>query len=71
MGLCFSTDVNICDCCNKETVDFVGAHVVSIKDSKTYIFPLCRTCNSTYGEGKEGNKTFFARKYLLLELIND
>ncbi|MBQ9435495.1 MAG: hypothetical protein IJU33_05140 [Bacteroidales bacterium] len=55
----------ICDCCREKKETFVGGHVIDDKEKK-YIYPVCDSCNSTYGEGKEESPSFYAQKFLLV-----
>ena len=57
----FPTQKTKCECCGEvvNPGDFVGAHIVSVHNSREmYIYPLCNTCNSTYGEGKKESPVF-------------
>lgn len=56
---------SVCICCKQERETFVGAHVIDEKGRK-YIYPVCDSCNSTYGEGKEESPSFYAQKFLLV-----
>ena len=63
----FPSKLEKCACCNEDTQpkDFVGAHVVSIENSdKMYIYPLCKTCNDTYGKRKAKSPIFEVKKSL-------
>ena len=52
-----------CACCKKLTdpKDFVGAHVKDSNDNM-YIYPICNSCNSTYGKGKAPSPEFIVSK---------
>lgn len=61
----FPTHRTKCECCGEITnpEDFVGAHIVNVHNSREmYIYPLCNSCNSTYGEGKKESPTFDVHK---------
>lgn len=49
----FPRETMQCACCKGDTkpAKFVGAHVIDNHDM-IYIYPLCKTCNDKYGEGK-------------------
>ena len=55
----------VCDCCKQEREIFVGAHVIDDKGKK-YIYPVCDSCNTTYGEGKKVSPSFYAQKSFLV-----
>lgn len=60
-GQNFPTADERCACCRKLTKpkDFVGAHIEEAEDpKKQYIYPLCKSCNDRYGEGKEVSGEF-------------
>lgn len=62
-----------CPCCNILTKpeDFVGAHVERVNNSdKVYICPVCRSCNSKYGEGKEESPVFEVYEWDCVEVKN-
>lgn len=61
----FPTADEICACCKKLTKpeDFVGAHIEEVENpKKQYIYPLCKYCNSKYGEGKDDSPIFEVKK---------
>lgn len=62
----FPSSVEKCACCKKDTQpnEFVGAHIIQVDTDKMYIYPLCQTCNSTYGEDKEESPIFEVKKSL-------
>lgn len=53
-----------CACCNRkvEPNHFVGSHIIYVKNGKMYIYPLCDSCNSRYGKGKEKSPRFYVNK---------
>lgn len=54
-----------CPCCGEMTDadDFVGGHVVDVTNSMMkYICPVCKSCNSKYGQGKEESPAFYVNK---------
>lgn len=60
-GRQFPEDDTKCLSCgkSKKATDFVGGHIFAVTDSdKMYICPVCESCNSTYGEGKEPSPEF-------------
>lgn len=64
-GQNFPTADEICACCKKLTKpeDFVGAHIEKINyPYSQYIYPLCKYCNSKYGERKGNSPTFKVKK---------
>jgi len=65
LGVRFPKNETKCACCGNPTKskDFVGAHIVEVSNPKNkYIYPLCNTCNATYGKGKEKSPEFKVRK---------
>lgn len=61
----FPSENTKCDCCGKMTKphQFVGSHVVDVHNrNMKYIYPLCNSCNSKYGKGKEKSPRFFVNK---------
>ena len=55
-----------CPCCGELTKPrcFDGGHVVRVDDPDVvYICPVCHSCNSTYGEGKEKSPEFEVREW--------
>jgi len=61
----FPIDETKCLSCGNPTKanDFVGGHIVEVANpNKMYICPVCRSCNSTYGEGKESSPEFQVTK---------
>lgn len=60
-----------CGCCGKVQEKFVGGHVIAITDGSQYIYPICESCNSTYGEGKKNDHTFEGLKESLVPFNED
>ena len=61
----FPSENTECACCGKTTEpqQFVGYHVVDVRNrNMKYIYPLCNSCNSKYGKGKEKSPRFFVNK---------
>ena len=61
----FPTSIEKCACCQEPTEpkDFVGAHIKEIKyPYNEYIYLLCKSCNDTYGKGKENSPIFKVKK---------
>jgi len=57
-----------CPCCNKQTSDIVGAHVIDNR-KRTFITPVCRCCNSKAATDNGFRQTpFFVRENDLAEL---
>lgn len=55
---------NICPCCKGSITNggcTIGAHLVKYgnKSGEVYIIPTCKSCNSTYKNGEEGNHPFY------------
>lgn len=68
----FPTKPELCACCAKLTnpCDFVGAHIQEAMNSnKQYIYPLCKTCNDTYGESKEESPIFDVKRDNCVEFL--
>lgn len=57
----FPVDETKCLSCGKPTKakDFVGGHIFEVANpDKMYICPVCKSCNSTYGENKKPSPEF-------------
>ena len=70
--LTFPTKTTKCECCGEDTApqDFVGAHIQEVNNKdKRYIYPLCATCNDTYGKGKEKSTTFDVKKEFCVRFL--
>lgn len=56
----FPSEPHICPSCLTLKDDFVGGHLII--DDKTFIVPVCRSCNSTYKGEKADGHFFYVRE---------
>ncbi|MCM1030339.1 MAG: hypothetical protein NC410_02685 [Oscillibacter sp.] len=58
----------VCVCCGNFSNDMVGSHLVD-NEGNTYIYPVCRKCNSTYKNSN--NKKFEIPKIALVPIASN
>lgn len=56
----FPSEPHICPSCLIERKEFVGGHIIS--EGETYIYPVCKHCNSTYKKTKAESHFFYVKK---------